>query len=152
LAAPAEPNQRKPRGPGKRFEKGASGNPAGRVAGSRNKATVTIESLFEGEAEAIGRKAIELAKGGDGPALRLVLERIASVRRGRPVRFTAPELHTAGDLVKALGGVLSAVADGSLTPDEGATVAGILEAKRKAVETVELEARLAALEARGQPK
>jgi hypothetical protein len=31
---------------------------------------------LDGEAEAITRKAVELAKDGDGPALRLCMERI----------------------------------------------------------------------------
>ena len=39
-----------------------------------------------------------------------------------------------------------AVGSGDITPDEGQAVASILEAKRKAIETVDLEARLSALE------
>jgi hypothetical protein len=42
------------------------------------------------------------------------------------------------------------MAKGAITPDEAVTIAGLLEAMRKAIETVEIEARLAALEqARG---
>ena len=37
----------------------------------------------------------------------------------------------------ALGGILNAVARGELTPDEAATVAQILETKRRAIETGE---------------
>jgi hypothetical protein len=40
------------------FPKGTSGNPQGRPLGARNKATLAIEALLEGEAEAITRKAI----------------------------------------------------------------------------------------------
>jgi hypothetical protein len=35
------------------FEKGQSGNPAGRPPDSRNKATILAEAMFQGEAEAI---------------------------------------------------------------------------------------------------
>jgi hypothetical protein len=38
------------------------------------------------------------------------------------------------------------VAAGDILPGEGATLAGIVEARRKAVETQELEARISALE------
>lgn len=79
-------------------------------------------------------------------ALKLCMERIAPLRRGRPVRFELPVMKDSGDLVKSLGGVLQAVAAGDLTPDEGSTVAGIMNAKRLAIETVEIEQRLVALE------
>ena len=146
-AAPKQPQGRR----GKPFDVGKSGNPAGRPAGTRNKATVAIEALLEGEAEEIGRKAIEMAKAGDAMALRLCLERLAPVRRGRPIRFSLPALDGPDDLVKALGGLLRATADGELSPDEAVTVASILETKRRAHETVDLENRLAALEKAATP-
>jgi len=42
---------------------------------------------------------------------------------------------------------LQAVAAGDILPGEAATLAGIVEASRKALETQEFEARLTALEA-----
>jgi hypothetical protein len=46
----------------------------------------------------------------------------------------------------AAGAVLEAVAAGELTPTEGAHLMGLVEAYRRALETTELEARVAALE------
>ena len=46
-----------------------------------------MEALFDGEADAIGRKAIEKAKEGDTTAMRLCLERIIAPRKDRPVAF-----------------------------------------------------------------
>jgi Family of unknown function (DUF5681) len=137
--------QRKTRG--KPFAAGQSGNPSGRPAGARNHSTVAIEALLEGEALALGRKAIEMALRGDGMAMKLCLERVAPVRRGRPVRFSLDPIITADDVTRALGAVLQATATGDLTPDEASTVANIMEAKRRSIEVVELEKRLAALEA-----
>ena len=143
------PKQRKPRGAGKPFEPGKSGNPAGKPQGARNKMTIALEQLLEGEAHAITTKCIAMALDGDSIAMRLIMERVAPVRRGRPVRFTLPELNGPADLVRAIGGILQATAAGDLSPDEAATVAGVLETKRRAMETVDLEARLAALERAG---
>ncbi len=145
MAENGDEEQRR-RGAGRRFAKGQSGNPAGKPKGTRNRTTLAIEELLDGEGEAIARKAVELAKKGDTVALQLVLERVAPVRRGRPVCFSFPDIEKAGDVSAALGGILSAMAQGDLTPDEAATIAGIVEAKRKAIETVEIEARLVALE------
>src|SRR6266568_771945 len=50
---------------GRSFRPGKSGNPAGRPRGARNKTTLAVEALLDGEAETITRKAIELAKTGD---------------------------------------------------------------------------------------
>jgi hypothetical protein len=65
------------------FEKGQSGNPAGRPRGSRNKATVLAEAMFEGEVEAIVRMAIGKAKEGDITAIRLCLDRVLPRQRHR---------------------------------------------------------------------
>ena len=45
------------------FEKGQSGNPAGRRQGSRNKVTLAIEEMLDGEAEVLTRK-VRLSQGG----------------------------------------------------------------------------------------
>ena len=64
------------------FRPGQSGNPNGRPKGSRNAATLALESLLDGEAEALTRKAVELALAGDIAALRLCLDRILPPRKG----------------------------------------------------------------------
>jgi Family of unknown function (DUF5681) len=39
------------------FKPGESGNPAGKPKGARNKVTLAIEALLDGEAEALTRKS-----------------------------------------------------------------------------------------------
>ncbi len=85
------------------FAPGVSGNPAGRPRGSRNKTTLAIEALLDGEAEALTRKPIERALAGDGVALRLCLDRIAPPRRDRPTPFDLPALREAADAREAFG-------------------------------------------------
>jgi hypothetical protein len=130
----------------RRFRKGQSGNPAGRKPGSRNRATMAAEALLEGEGEALTRKAIELALEGDTTALKLCLERVVPRRRSRSVAFAVPPIERVEDLAPAIGAIFGEVADGKLRLDEGAALVGMLEAKRRAMETIDLEQRLRALE------
>lgn len=125
----------------------APGNP-GKPKGARHRATQAAQALLEGDGEALTRKAVQLALEGDTTALRLCLERIVPPRKDAPVQFDLPRMETAGDAAMAAGAVLAAVADGELTPIEGAHIMALVETYRRTLETSELEARLAALEAR----
>jgi hypothetical protein len=122
------------------------GNP-GKPKGTRHRATRAALALLDGEAEALTRQAVTMALGGDATALRLCLERIAPPRKDVAVTFGLPRMETARDAAKAAGAVLGAVADGDLTPTEGAHIMALVETYRRTLETTELEARLAALEA-----
>ena len=130
----------------KPFEKGQSGNPKGRPAGSRNKVSLAVDALLDGDAEAITQTAIKLAKGGDTVALRLCLDRIAPPRKDRPVPFALPKLETAADAVSATAALVSAVAEGELTPSEAGELSKLIEAFTKAMHTHELEERISRLE------
>jgi hypothetical protein len=44
--------------------------------------------------------------------------------------------------------VVQAVAGGELTPEEGTSIANILEARRKAIETLDHESRISGLESK----
>jgi hypothetical protein len=135
---------------GRPFPKGQSGNPAGRPPGARNHATLAAEVLLEGEAEALTRRAIERALEGDVTALRLCLERVVPRRKSRVLAFELPPLDRVENLGGAIGSVLQAVAQGRLLLDEGAALVGMMESQRKAMETIDLESRLRALESRTQ--
>lgn len=133
---------------GGKFKPGQSGNPAGKAPGTRHKITRAIEALLEGEHEALTRKAIELALAGDGPALRLCLDRLAPPRKDAPISFALPPIATAADTVAASSSLLGAVAVGDVTPDEAGRVMALLTAHKALVEAGDLEARITALEAK----
>jgi hypothetical protein len=61
---------------GTKFKPGTSGNPKGRAKGCLNRATLVVQSLLDGEAESLTRKAIELALQGDLTAPKICLDRI----------------------------------------------------------------------------
>ena len=131
---------------GKPFERGRSGNPAGKARGTRARATILGEKILQDDAEAIVRAVIGAAKDGDMQAARLCLERLSPPRRSRPVVFPLPALDTVDDIGKAFSAIVAAMDRGELTPDEANAVAAVVELRRKAIETGEMDARLSALE------
>ena len=131
-----------------RWSKGTSGNPAGRPAGSRNKATQALQQMLEGEAEQITRKAIDLALAGDLTAIRLCMERLLPPRKDRPVQLDLPPIETVGQISLAMAAVSRAISEGEITPGDGETVVNILALQKDVMATAELERRLETLEQR----
>ena len=135
------------RTPEGRFVKGFSGNPAGRPPRCRNHATRTAEALLDGEAEALTRKAVSLALDGDALALRLCLDRVIAPRRDRPVQFALPQIADVTEFANAMAAITAAVAEGALTPGEGAEVAKVVDTYLRTLEASDFDRRLRALEA-----
>lgn len=109
-----------------RFIRGGGGRPKG----SRNKVTLAIENMMEGEAEAITRHCIDLAKRGDPTAMRIVMDRIAPVRKGRPI----PKLEKR-DGETSIEALLRAVLEGEIAPEEGKEVVGLIESAARVAAT-----------------
>lgn len=101
------------------WPKGVSGNPKGKPKGCLNKATRAAQVLLKGEAEALTRKAVELALEGDTTALRLCLERLIPACKENPITLKLPKLKGAADIPQVLEVVMAAVAKGEITPSEG---------------------------------
>jgi len=135
------------RTPNGHFPKGKSGNPSGRPIGSRNKSSLLVEQLFEDEAEQLTRKAIDLAKQGNPVAMRLCMERIlAAAQRARFLSLDLEPAQSAADLPQAFQSIFAAVANGSITPGEGESLANIARNQAQMTELVELERRIQELE------
>jgi hypothetical protein len=128
------------------WQKGESGNPAGRKWGSRNKASLLAETLLDGETERITRKCVEMALEGNEVALRLCMERVLSPKKSRPLRFKLSVLETVADAQLALAQIVAGMADGTILVDEGSALCGAVNAFLKSIEIAELETRLLALE------
>jgi hypothetical protein len=130
---------------GRPFEKGRSGNPAGRRTGSRNRTTLAAATLLAGEAEALTRKAVEMALAGDPTAMRLCIERVLPPCRERTVKFSLPATESvrtgenrgpsSREVSLAMNAVTSALAQGEITPSEAEKIAGVVETFVRAIET-----------------
>ncbi len=136
-----------PGNPGKPFPPGHSGRPKG----ARNKVTTTLAAMFEGEAERIGRRAIELAEEGRVGCVKLILDRAMPARHGRPIDgVTLPAINTAADALAAMGAITTAVGAGAITAAEARDLSTLVDTFRKMHEHVDIERRLGALERRAR--
>ena len=139
------------RGPAKRdrggrFTPGASGNPDGRPLGSPNKAAALLAGRLDSEWQAVADSLVTAAKAGNAAAAKAVLDRVAPRSNGRTISLDLPRIVTLEDVDAAVDTVLDAVAAGQVTPQEAATVSGILETKRRVIESRALDDRVRALE------
>ena len=129
-----------------KFTKGRSGNPSGKPKGCRNATTILFDELLKDNAKELIEKTIEMAKDGDGPALRLCIERLAPARKDRPVWFDLPEMNEAKDAVNASAAIVAAVADGDLTPSEAAELSKVVDGYARTLQAAEFEERISKLE------
>jgi hypothetical protein len=125
-----------PNGRGRPFR---AGNP-GRKPGSKNRTTLVAEALLKGEEVALVRKAIEMAKDGDGPMLKFLLDRI--LPKERSVLVDLPPMDHASDAVDVLGTIIAAVGAGEITPSEGSALASLADAYARSINVADLALRL----------
>jgi hypothetical protein len=83
--------------------------------------------LLDGEAEALTRKAIELALGGDLNALRLCLDRIVPPRREQPIEVDLPKLGNIFGVPHFVAKVIAAVTQGEITLYEAAELGKLVD-------------------------
>jgi hypothetical protein len=127
---------------GRPFTKGNGG----RRHGSKNKNSLILAALSDGDKEELVRKGLEIANAGDVSMLKFFLSRI--LPRERPIRIDLPQMEFADDAVEALGSIVRAVSEGSISPGEGADVANLMNSYSRAIDMADVVKRLDALEAK----
>lgn len=130
----------------------AAGN-RGKPKGAKNRASLVALELFEGGVHDIAAAVIDQARAGDLTAARIVLDKVLPNAKERAIALPdLPSTDTAAGVSHAQQKILEAVATGVITPGEASTLSSVLEQRRKALETMELEQRIIALEeARHEP-
>jgi hypothetical protein len=131
---------------GRPFLRGQSGNPAGKPRGARNKVTLAIESLMGEYGPQVTARVIKRACEGHMTAARLILDRVAPVRRGRAVHLKIGGIGDAASVMNAHAALLTEVAAGRLTPEEAEPISAMLGAHLKAIETTDIDRRLRDIE------
>ena len=128
------------------FQKGQSGNPAGRPHGALNRATVLAQTLLSERAESLAGKVIELAERGDMTALRVCMDRLVPVIKHQPIAVELPPIEKPADSVEAAASIVAAVAAGELTATEAAELAKVVDVYVRALDSKGFDERLSKLE------
>jgi len=129
----------------------------GRAKGSRNKLTEATLALISGEESPLALLVKVSRDTEQELPIRLNAARwSAPYLHPRPqprlVEFELPEsINSGADLKAVHASLLRATAKGELALEDARELSGMLETQRKLVETVELEARIARLEAERKP-
>lgn len=128
-----------------KFTKGRSGNPNGRPKGIEDK-RVALRSLLEPHAPKLIKKVVAEALKGDIAALRICMDRLVPTMKAQDTPINLGRL--AGTLVDQGKGVLGALSEGRVTPDEAASLMQTIAAQARIVEVDDLVRRITALEER----
>ncbi|WP_026960417.1 DUF5681 domain-containing protein [Aliagarivorans taiwanensis] len=127
------------------FEKGQSGNPAGRPKGSteRQKLIAAIERKC-GSMDEFWESLVGLAEDGNAQIASMLASKLCPALKPTmaPIRFNFPE----GSVAERAGAVLEAVASGEISPDVGVAVLGATHSYFKILEVDELQNRINRIE------
>lgn len=121
---------------GGRFQKGQSGNPAGRVPGSRNKATLIREAALTERAVGLLNGLMDKAEAGDMQATRVVLRRVLP---DAGPGIDLPPVQSPREIANALGAVAAATASGEITPAQANALTRTLELQLQALQRAEIQ-------------
>lgn len=136
----------------------AGAKTGGRQPGTQNRRTVASRRWLQEHADPLAF-LVRVMDGGDidgqSPTL---AERMAAARelrrvmvpdaRDLPLAVALPPISGSADLLSAVNAIVSAVAEGQITPGEGKAMTDLLESARKAYEAGDLAERIAVLEGR----
>ena len=123
-----------------RFEKGRSGNPAGRPKGIVSQAN--LREAISNDLPEILAAMLKAAKGGDVAAAKLLLDRTIPPlkQRDTPVKIAI----TGQDIVKDGQAIIDALGNGQITPGEAGILFQALSSLARVKEIDALERRRAA--------
>jgi len=149
------------------FEKGKSGNPAGRRKGSPNKATAAVRARIGADVDPVGFLASVMAgepvkakdeTGGERvmyptladmlTASRILVGKLVPDAKDSPVTIALPEIATADDAAKAMGALLKAAAAGEITPSEAQAFVALIRPYVETLSAADFERRLEEIEKR----
>jgi hypothetical protein len=131
---------------------GGPGRPRGRASALRRAAEDAVSPEHIG---AITRRAVRMALEGNLAAMMFVFDRtcgkpVEGPSEGVPSEIQMPNLSTAANCAAAIDRIAEGLCSGALDRETARVMIDVVQARIRAIETSELEARLADLEAAAQ--
>jgi len=112
---------------------------------------MALDDALAAHTEELVDLLLRSAADGKGAALRICFDRIAPLRKGRPVPFELPTLACHADVVAAASAIVAGMAEGELTPAEAQDMFKVLEAFQKMLTSPARQAPPEAAEQSRQP-
>lgn len=103
--------------------------------------------VSEDDRKAVFEKCVALARDGDPACMRLVLERIAPVRKSQLAPIELPDGFEKLTPLEQIAAIDKQVADGEISPDVGAILVGMIKDRLAVIEHEDMVKRLEAMEA-----
>ena len=126
------------------FEKGRSGNPAGRPKGTGKHQE--FRRILEARAPELLERAIEMALQGDQKMMAMCLDRVLPALRQVDTPISVPKLKSADTLLVKAHGAINSIFAGEITVQNGLNIAQACANIGRVAETSEQEAQLGELE------
>ena len=124
----------------------------GRQKGTLNKATAEVRALAQEYGPDALKELHRLSQDATSEAARVsacnaILERAyGRSPTSLPIEIDLPKTETPEDVSRAISAIIQRTAEGRISPAEAASLCGLLETQRRAIELTDLEQRIAALE------
>lgn len=116
------------------FQKGKSGNPAGRPKGSKNKVNAKMRAALEAHSAELLKVVIEKALDGDMPAMKLCLDRISPPTKAEAINLELPPTDTRQGIKEAMDIVIRAMGNGELSIVGGEALLRVLRMRETYLE------------------
>ena len=136
--------------PNTKFQRGQSGNPAGRPKGS-GIAGELRKAITDSAADSV-QTMITNAKAGDMQAAKALLDKVLPTLKPEALAVLLPDMVEADTLSAKAEAAIDAAGAGELSPSAASDLVSAIAALAKIIETTELQKRLEALEQLLTPK
>lgn len=114
----------------------------GRPLGARNKRSIMLDHLLEGEAMHITRKLVDTALDGNIDCMKICIDLILPNCKERPIKLNLNELKTGSDVVEVMKNIVNEICCGRMPINDGKRLFDVLDNYMKSFIIPDLERQI----------